>query len=181
MAKTLIPFVLIAALVALSLFSHTHNSGAQSIRESADGHGTLLVMNDGNAVRRLFSFSARRLRARSVRGQATLPNPTFTVDNGQRYQLQIDIQCMRVVGNVAIFSGTTRRTNDPNLIDTVYFSVQDNSEPGMNRDRISKVFFSDAPDAATAPQLCSGNQLVNLPMTTIESGNIQVRGLTSTP
>src|SRR6476659_4405336 len=88
----------------------------------ASGHGTLLVTNqDGNEVRRQFSFSARQAADGRVSGNAILHNPAFTADNGQNYMLHIDISCMNVIGNTVFFGGTTQRTNDPNLVDAVYF------------------------------------------------------------
>lgn len=132
---------------------------------SASGHGTL-INPDGS--RRQFSFSARTNSDGTVNGQANLH-----VDG---YQLKVDISCMKVVGNVAIFGGTTRRTNDPNLVDAVYFSVQDNGEPGKNRDKISRVFFfDDDPTTTGDPQLCQFNTPTDFPLETIESGNIQVK------
>jgi len=79
---------------------------------------------------------------------------------------------MNVIGNVAFFGGTTRRTNDPNLVGTVFFSVEDNGEPGRNADRISEVFFtSDNPD----PQICEDFPSGFFPTFPIESGNISIR------
>jgi hypothetical protein len=43
-------------------------------------------------------------------GNAVLQNPAFDGANGnQPYFLQIDISCMKVIGNIAFFGGTTRR------------------------------------------------------------------------
>ncbi|MGI8409307.1 MAG: hypothetical protein ACR2M8_05450 [Pyrinomonadaceae bacterium] len=146
---------------------------AASAQESASGHGTLLVTNeDGKTVRRQFSFSARRSADGSVKGNAVLHNPAFEGANGNKYQLQISISCMNVIGNVAFFGGTTRRTNDPNLVGTVFFSVEDNGEPGRNADRISEVFFtSNNPD----PQICEDFPSGFFPTFPIESGNISIR------
>lgn len=173
----------IAAAAAVGLLSFSAGSAAQGTREAASGHGTLLVANSsGDFVRRQFSFSARRNADGTVSGNAVLQNPAFETGKNQRYQLQIDIQCMNVIGNTAFFGGTTRRTNDPNLVDAVYFSVQDNGEPGRDRDMISNAFFfDDDPNTTGDPQLCLGNQLGDFPMERIESGNIQVRGGTVTP
>jgi len=172
---------LFAVAAAAALFAFAPGSSAQSGKESANGHGTLLVANDdGDFVRRQFSFSARRYDDGTVKGQALLHNPAFDGANGTPYQLKIDISCMNVIGNVAFFGGTTRRTNDPNLVDAVYFSVADNGEPGRDRDLISLAFFfDDDPSTVGDPQLCQGNQLGDFPMEPIESGNIQVRGTTT--
>ena len=143
----------------------------------ASGHGTLLVTNsDGNQVRRQFSFSGRQGGDGRVNGNAILHNPAFTVDNGQNYMLHIDISCMNVQGNVVFFGGTTRRTNDPNLVDAVYFSVQDNGEPGAGSDMISQAtFFDDDPTTTGDPMLCMNNRVGDFPMFTIDAGNVQVR------
>jgi len=143
----------------------------------ASGHGTLLVTNpDGNQVRRQFSLSGRQGADGRVSGNAILHNPAFTVDNGQNYMLHLDISCMNVQGNVVFFGGTTRRTNDPNLVDAVYFSVQDNGEPGAGSDMISPAtFFDDNPATTGDPMLCMNNRVGDFPMTAIDAGNIQVR------
>lgn len=174
---------LLAAASVFSLAGYNAGSAAQNTKEGASGQGTLLDVNqDGNTVRRQFSLSAHRNADGTVQGNAVLHNPAFETDKNQKYQLQIDISCMKVIGNVAFFGGTTRRTNDPNLVDAVYFSVQDNGEPGRGRDAISRVFFFDNdPNTTGDPQLCQGNNLGDFPMETIESGNIQVRGGTATP
>jgi hypothetical protein len=175
-----IKFLALASLMAVfavALIATAPNSHAQSGKESASGQGTLLVLNEnGDAVRRQFSFSARRYPDGSVKGNAVLHNPSFTVKNGQRYQLQINITCMKVYGNIAVFGGTTQRTNDPSLVDAVFFSVQDNGEPGKDNDKISRVFFwDDDPNTTGDPQACENTGPLDFPLETIESGNIQVR------
>ena len=166
-------------LLLLSLFvlSASAVASAQIRRESASGHGTLLVQDENNnTVRRQFSFSAQRRLDGTVRGNAVLHNPAFRVGNGQKYQLQVDITCMKVIGNFATFGGTTRRTNDPNLVDAVYFSVQDNGEPGKNRDLMSLAFFfDDDPNTQGDPGLCEFVNPTLFGEGPIDSGNIQVR------
>ncbi|HLM00897.1 MAG TPA: hypothetical protein VK400_07555 [Pyrinomonadaceae bacterium] len=162
--KKVIFLSILSIFVITGLFFTSQTLLARQL-ESASGHGTL-INPDGS--RRQFSFSAHRNSSGTVNGQANLH-----VDG---YQLKVDISCMKVVGNVAIFGGTTRRTNDPNLVDAVYFSVQDNGEPGKNRDKISRVFFfDDDPTTTGDPQLCQFNTPTDFPLETIESGNIQVR------
>lgn len=165
-----------AAVFLMAVVFAAGQVNAQSTREAASGHGTLLVADeDGKTVRRQFSFSAHRQKDGSVIGNAVLINPAFTVGNGQNYHLQIDISCMTSVGNVVYFGGLTRRTNDPDLVDAVYFSVQDNGEPGRHLDRISRTFFFDEdPDTTGDPQLCVNIQANPFPLEPIESGNINV-------
>jgi hypothetical protein len=131
---------------------------------------------NGDTVRRQFSLSARIDSDGTVSGNAILQNPAFSGADGNHYQLQVDITCMYVAGNIAVFGGTTRRTNDPNLVDAVFFSVQDNGEPGAGSDRISRAFFADDdPDTMGDPQVCLTLAPDALPLETIIAGNIQVR------
>lgn len=105
-------------------------------------------------------------------------NPAFTgtATSPAPYRLHVDISCMYVVGNVAVFGGTTKSTNDPNLVDAVFFTVQDNGEPGKGRDKISRVFFWDDNPATTGdPQACLLTGPLDFPLETIDGGNIQVR------
>lgn len=167
-----------AAFIVLGVISVTQ-IWAYVVTESANGHGTLpaAVGDNGRVIKRQFSFSAHRQPDGTVRGNAVLHNPAFDGAHGnQPYQLQIEISCMKQIGNIAFFGGTTRRTTDPNLVDAVYFSVQDNGEPGRNVDMISRAFFfDDDPSTEGDPQLCLGNQVGDFPMEVITSGNIQVR------
>src|SRR3954470_24343699 len=143
----------------------------QTQTESASGAGAL----DGGD--RHFSFNAKRNADGSITGQAELTNKSFTGANGTSpYKLHVDISCMKVVGNIAIFGGTTKRTNDPNLVDAVFFSVQDNGEPGKGTDRISRVFFwDDDPTTTGDPQACLLTGPADFPLEPIDAGNIQVR------
>ena len=157
----------------------TVKSSAFAPLESANGHGTVFRTNeDGDAVRRQFSFSARRNSDGTVTGHAVLHNPAFDGANGNNYQAKLEISCMRVVGNTAYFGGTIKRTNDPNLVDTAFFSVQDNGEPGADRDKISGLAFADEIPGNDPgdPQYCQFLDTdPNIVLETIESGNIQVR------
>lgn len=144
---------------------------------SANGHGTLQVTDEnGDGVRRQFSFSGRQVSGFSATGNAILHNPAFRVGNGQRYVLQIDIKCINVFGNTVFFGGLTQRTNDPSLVDAVYFSVQDNGEPGKDVDKISRAFFfDDDPNTTGDPMLCQFNQPGDFVLETISAGNVQVK------
>jgi hypothetical protein len=138
---------------------------------SASGAGAL----DGG--QRHFSFSVKQNADGTAKGQAELTNKLFTGENGTSpYKLHIDISCMKSFGNTAYFGGTTKSTNDPNLVDAVYFAVQDNGEPGKSVDKISRVFFFDDDTTKTGdPQLCQGNAVGDFPLEPIENGNIQVK------
>ena len=146
---------------------------------SANGHGTLYsgTRTNDQPFRRQFSFSVRQNVDGTVSGNAMLHNPADDGAHGnQPYMLQIDVSCMKVIGNVAFFGGLTRRTTDPNLVDAVYWSIEDNGTPGADNDRLSRAFFfDDDPTTTGDPQLCQGNQIGDFPMEEIESGNITLR------
>src|SRR4051794_20169395 len=167
------PRALVALLgaVALCLGGATAAIAAKTPTQSASGAGALDMGN------RHFSFSAKQNADGTVTGQAELTNKSFTGANGTSpYKLHVDISCMKVVGNIAIFGGTTKRTNDPNLVDAVFFSVQDNGEPGKDNDKISRAFFWDDDPATTGdPQACQLTGPTDFPLETIETGNIQVK------
>lgn len=168
-----------AGLVALAISAFAPGAVAQGRPASASGHGTLIVQDDAGRDRgRQFSFHAHRRSDGSVQGSATLINPAFSGNssNNAPYQLHVDIVCLKIVGNIAIMGGTTRRTNDSNLVDSVYFSVQDNGEPGRGQDRISRVFFfDDDPNTTGDPQLCQLTGPTDFPLEIIVRGNVQVR------
>ena len=98
--------LLIAALAATALLRTTFAAAANP---AASGHGTVLLQDtDGKTVRRQFSFSARLRADGSVSGTAILHNPSFD----PKYDVQIDISCLQIVGNRASFGGSIRKTSD---------------------------------------------------------------------
>lgn len=156
----------VAAAVGMSVAMWPANADTP---ESASGHGTL------SGGTRQFSFNAKRQADGTVTGQAQLTSRTPGVP-GEPYRLHLEITCMKRNGNVVFFGGNTKSTNDPNIVDAAYFSVQDNGEPGAGVDKISRVFFyDDDPTTVGDPQLCQGNVPGDFPQETIEAGNIQVR------
>jgi len=170
--KKLILLGIVTLLVVTGLMV-TVQSLAGGKQESANGHGTL---NNPDGTKRQFSFNAQRRADGTVTGNAVLHNPAFPGGNGNAYQATFDISCMKVIGNTAILGGYVRRTNDPNLVSAAYFEVQDNGEPGKDRDAISGVVFYDTTPNQGSPALCQ----VLLPgglgdLQTIDGGNIQVK------
>jgi hypothetical protein len=166
MKKVLMGGVVVAALVLSGL-------AVAAAGDQAEGHGTL-------AGKRQFSFNAHVNSDGSVTGQAELVNPNFTGANGKSpYRAHVEISCMKVIGNVAFFGGLVTSTNDTGggvFTGAVYFSVQDNGEPGKSNDLLSPLFFfDDDPNTVGDPALCQGNQLGDFPMDPIQAGNIQVK------
>jgi hypothetical protein len=154
-----------AGLVGLALIaSPTFAAKKGDVRIS--GQGTI---EDG----RTFNVSAVLYQDGTARGQATLINRNFTGANGKSpYMLKIDISCAKQLedGSVVI-GGFTRRTNDPSLVDAVFFQVKDDGKD----DLLSRAFFwDDDPNTTGDPATC---QLVNqgdFPMEEVIRGNINV-------
>lgn len=177
--------MLILALFAVCL--NTNVANAQSDRQSASGHGTLLTQNpQGATVRRQFSFSAKTTNDGTSSGQAIVHNPAFSGANGKKFTAKIDVKCLNVIGNVAIISGTIKRTNDP-ISNLAYFAVQDNGEPGGGTDAITTVFFFIQGGSQDPAQVCQELTVEDFTQSSggnlfqpIESGNIQVRGGSAT-
>lgn len=171
--KLFLAFLFFAAFGLTAIVNTTVSADG---RISANGEGTLPApLANGDTRKRIFNLSARSNSDGTVSGTANLHNPSFTGNNDQRYSLQIDISCMKVIGNTAFFGGTTRRTNDPNLVDAVFFSIEDNGNPGKN-DRISRAyFFDDDPTTTGDPQICQNYEIGDLPLETIINGNIHLR------
>lgn len=160
------------ALIALAVVAVATPALAQiTATGSASGQGTL-------EAGRKFALSAKINADGTATGQATLVNRNVSGDKpNQPYQLHVDVTCGKKLDErTAIFGGTTRKTNDSNLVDTVYFSVQDNGEPGAGKDQVSRAFFfDDNPATSGDPKLCLVSTLTDLPLETIVSGNINVR------
>ena len=130
------------------------------------GQGTL---EDG----RTFSVSATLYQNGSVKGQANLTNRNFSGANGKGpYKLQIDITCVHQDPDGTVFiGGETRRTNDPSLVDAVFFAVKDDGKD----DLLSRAFFwDDDPETHGDAQACQLNNSGDFPMEEVIRGNINV-------
>lgn len=190
MLKNSMNLRLSVGMLLLAMFAvcfNTNVANAQSERQSANGHGTLLTQNpQGATVRRQFSFSARTANNGTSTGQAIVHNPAFSGDNGKKYTAKIDVKCLNVIGNVAIISGTVKRTNDP-ISSLAYFAVQDNGEPGGGGDAITTVFFFIEGGSQDPAQVCNELTVQDFTQSSagnlfqpIESGNVQVTGGSAT-
>lgn len=139
--------------------------------ESANGEGTL-VNEDGS--RSQFSFNVRRNPNGKVTGQATLRNPSFKAGNGQNNQIKIDVSCLKIVGNVAVIGGTTKRKNNQTKAEAVYFAVEDNGN--SSADKIFRgFFFDDDPTTEGDSQLCQTIETDVLILEPIVAGKIEVK------
>ncbi|MGI8788177.1 MAG: hypothetical protein ACR2HG_10495 [Pyrinomonadaceae bacterium] len=162
--------VLIGVIAAIVLAAPmtTTTCAAAPCKESANGHGTLVMPN---GTRRQFSFNAQKQADGTAKGNAVIHNPAFPPD--PQFRGNIEIKCLEVVGNRARVAGVVRNTNDPNLDNnTAVFEVVDNGNPGRDNDTISLVFFSPPNSPPPTPLYCQTFE--NFPQMPIDNGNIKV-------
>jgi hypothetical protein len=157
--------VLVMSVLLVSVKSLAFNNN-----DSADGEGTLV---NEDSSRSQFLLNVQRNPNGKVTGQATLRNPSFKPGNGQNNQIKIDVTCLKVVGNIAIIGGTTKRKNNQTKAEAMYFAVEDGGESGA--DKIFRGFyFDDDPNTDGDAQLCQTIEPDVLVLEPIVAGKIQV-------
>jgi len=149
----------------------TVKSLAFGANDSADGQGTLVNEDKSQSE---FTFSAKRNPNGKVTGSATLRNPSYKNGNGQTEKIKIDITCLKLIGNVAVMGGVTKRKNSQAKAEAIYFAVEDNS---AGADGIFRGFyFDDDPATDGDPLQCESIEREVLVLEPIVAGNIQVKG-----
>jgi hypothetical protein len=128
MKKTITALSLLVALFA-AVGTGTESAAAGQAIQSASGFGQVHL----GLPFRNFAFSATKQLDGGVTGQAQLERS----DNGIR--AHIDIDCLNVLGNVAVMSGVYTFASDPASVGSdVLFAVQDNGEgPSAPPDQIT--------------------------------------------
>ena len=107
----------VALLVAALALLQALVAQAAALPTAASGSGQLTLGGES----RTFAFTAHRAGDGAVRGEAQLNNRLGGA------MLHIAIDCLKVVGNVAIISGTVTRSNLPAEVGQVAgFAVEDN-------------------------------------------------------
>ena len=116
---------------------------------------------------RTFSFVATTGANGAATGMAQVNNRMV----GEMFLLSVD--CLKVVGNLAIVSGVITRHTDTHAIGlTGIFAVQDAGEGSPSPDRITQVFFFE-PGVLTCADL--GPADAEPFLVDVEAGNVQVR------
>jgi hypothetical protein len=168
MKKNILTSILPVLVISILLVSVKSFSMAN---ETVEGQGTF-VNEDGS--RSEFSFNARRNPNGKVTGQGILRNPSYKKSNGQIEQIKIDISCLKVIGNLAVIGGMTKRKNNQTETEAIYFAVEDNGDAGA--DKIFRgFFFDDDPITKGDPQVCQSFEPTVLVLEPIADGNIQVQ------
>ncbi len=153
--------VVLLSLLIAHIAALASPAASNAVENNASGSGLLTV----NGEKRTFSFTAIRYSDGTAHGQAQVKNRSLDV------RVHLEIDCLRVVGNIAHMSGVVTATSDPTVAELgerSRFAVQDNGEGGgAPTDLITTIPRN--PDLET----CENNTLV--PSRRIEAGNINVR------
>lgn len=142
-----------------------------TIGQSASGSGQFEFTSEtGVTALRTFAFEAFRSSDGTVNGQAQVKNRA----TGQT--LHIEIDCLNVIGNVAVVSGTATSATGPENSDgdAEIFAVQDNGQ-GANAgpDRVTRAFGNSGFVCSDITPADVG--FVSSLLNDVEGGNIQIR------
>lgn len=155
--------ILAAAVVASS-------ASAENVAQSATGSGQFEFTSDaGVTALRTFAFEASKSSDGAVSGQAQIKNRATGAT------LHIRIDCLNVIGNVAVMSGTaTFASGGGNSVgDAEIFGVEDNGQgAGAPPDLVTRAFGNSG-------LVCTDITAEMLPgladlFSVVEEGNIQV-------
>jgi hypothetical protein len=157
--------------LALLLAAMTVTSaGAGTVVQSAAGSGQFRFTSDaGVTALRTFAFEATKTTDGGVSGQAQIDNRALA----QRLQIRID--CLNVIGNIAVMSGTLTEAAGAGISvgDTAIFAAQDNGEgAGASPDRVTRAFDNTG-------LVCTDITPANVGLYTnllndVEAGNVQI-------
>ena len=137
---------------------------------SASGAGHVTI----SGANRTFSFTAGQHTNGSVKGQAELHARQFPVGLPQGAFGHMEIDCLRVTGNIAIMSGTFTSSSLPVIVGAGgIFAVEDNGNGGKPAaDRMSEVLVEGL-DYVDSSLDCSNTSPART--LAVERGDITVR------
>ena len=163
----LVIFVFVVGTVLLP----TPAAGATGV-PSATGSGQFQFTSDaGVTALRTFAFEAVKSSDGTVTGQAQVNNRA----TGQMLHIQID--CLNVIGNIAVLSGTATSASGPDNSDgdAEIFGVEDNGQGATaGPDKVTRA-FGNSGFVCTDVTADNVAQFTDL-FSEVERGNIQVRG-----
>jgi hypothetical protein len=161
----------ILVTLAVGTLGHPGSTAAEPPTQSASGSGQFQYTDDTGATGwRTFAFEAHRSADGTASGTAVVKNRA----TGQAVHARID--CLNVIGNVAVMSGTATSATGPGNTDgdTEIFGVQDNGVgAGAPPDRVTR-FYGNSGFVCTDVTPANVGQYTDL-LHDVEAGNLTVR------
>jgi hypothetical protein len=165
--------ITVLSLVLTSVLAATAaapSPAAEYLAQSATGSGQFeFTWVNGVTALRTFAFEAHTSSSGSTSGQAEVKN------RAEDLRLHIQIDCLNVIGNIAVMSGTVSSvTGAGNSVgDPVIFAAQNNGEgSGAAPDRITRAF---ANTGLVCTDITPANiGLYTIWLTVVEEGNVQI-------
>jgi hypothetical protein len=160
--------VVIIFFVGATLFPAP--AAGATVVQSATGSGQFEFTSDAGATAlRTFAFEARKSSDGSVTGQAEVKNRA----TGQTLHIAID--CLNVLGHIAVVSGTATAATGPDNSngDAEIFGVEDNGQGATApADRVTRAFGNSG---LVCTDITSANvgQFTYL-LNEVEDGNVQI-------
>jgi hypothetical protein len=160
---------LLSALVVGAMTLPGQAAGETNV-ESVTGSGHFEFTSDtGVTAWRTFVLEASKSSDGTVRGEAQVNNRA----TGQT--LHIEVDCLNVLGNIAVLSGTARSATGPDNSDgdAEIFAVEDNSQGATpDPDRVTRAFGNSG-------FVCTDITAANIGLLTsllndIDAGNVQL-------
>jgi hypothetical protein len=162
-------FLLLALLAIVAAVAVSRSPAAGNVTQSAIGSGQLDDTTDGVTALRTFGFEATKASNGSVTGEAQIDNRSVPG------RLHILIDCLNVIGNIAVMSGTITSSTEAGVPAgaSSIFGVQDNGErAGSAPDRITHQFWNSG---LVCTDITPGNVgLFTYLLRDVQAGNIQV-------
>jgi len=161
----------ILVTIAVGALAHPASTAAETPMQSATGSGHFHYTDDtGVTGWRTFAFEANRRPDGVVAGTAEVKNRA----TGQALHIRID--CLNVIGNIAVMSGTATSATGPGNTDgdAEIFGVEDNGQGASAKpDRVTRVYGNSG-------FVCTDVTPANVGLYTdllhdVEAGNVQIR------
>jgi hypothetical protein len=158
------------AAVVIATLALPARSGGTTVAQRATGSGQFAFTSEaGVTALRTFAFEASKAGDGTMSGQAQVKNRA----TGQMLHIRID--CLIVIGNVAVVSGTATSATGPENADgdAEIFAVEDNGQgAGSEPDRVTRAFGNSG--LVCTDVTAAGLGLLEGLLNAVEGGNVRI-------